>query len=390
MKTRTILCAAILGIVVFAFSTESFGATVESSGIVKTEPNMPIENRDEYTALINGKEIHLSKELKLSEVFNTLGDPEDIEQGNYGLVLYCWGLGNESRQSIIIEAQPKTSEVTDWMVIDYGNEKTINATAYSIAGKSRYRLAEELNYMRKAREAGKSLCTEGIWCELYDRTQNNDNVQPYEVLDKHSVVGPKIDIGIHNYGINEKKLTENFLQDICLHIVTPDGKEHISNRSSVKYLKSKLFDIGDLFQANIPFFAWVADSNETVDVPTGTYRYYATFLGAKSRTQECEVYNKTLVITSPNSEDEEIFITPYFDKLPIHRLNYEQLIQECRSVFKDRFEGEPKSIAISAYESIDRLVRLSGGGHGHGVTYSPRKYPLSDFAEVIIRKKTTN
>ena len=326
MKSGNILRTAILGIIFLTISTQTMKATGNASGIVDNEPNIPVESLEQYTALINGKEIHLSKELKLSEVFKTLSDPEDMQQGSYGRLVYWWGLECDTGQTIFIEAEPEKNEIADWMVINYENGEAKQIITFLIAGKTRYVTAESLKYIKDVRKDGKPLCPDGLWCSVFNRSKNHG--MPFEILEKYDIVGPAIWVTIHNGGLQSIQTSGDPSKDVFLTIITPDGQKHISKLKTIEKEYPQKFDVGRLFQVSIPFFEWVTDSEEKVDVPIGTYRYYATFLGACSRVHEVEVHRRAFVIDSPNSEDEEIVIKPFYDKLPVHRLNYEQLVQE--------------------------------------------------------------
>jgi hypothetical protein len=133
---------------------------------------------------------------------------------------------------------------------------------------------------------------------------------------------------------------------------------------------------------SIPFFAWINDSYKPVDVPVGTYQYYVTFFGARSYTQKVEVHRLAFVVASPNSANEEIVIKPYYNKLPIHGLDYDELVKNCKAAFEKNFVGDPNRVSISAY----RFMQFYRGAAEGTVRY-PQAFPLSDFAEVKIRKK---
>ena len=234
MKTRIILYAVIWGIIVFTFSIESFGVAVNSSGIVNNEPNIPVENLDEYTAFINGKEIHLSKELKLSEVFKTLGDPENMGVIYTKYRLYSWGLKYDTGQRVIIEADAKNDQIVDWKVIHLVRNKVTRTVEYVIPGESRSQFPQNFNEMVEVKEKGNPLCPNGLWCWLNDRkNQTLYGESHFEILEKYDVVGPSPAITIHNGGLEPQKTSGNVYKDVYLTILAPDGKKHISRTSTI-------------------------------------------------------------------------------------------------------------------------------------------------------------
>jgi hypothetical protein len=231
MAKAFILQIAIVGIIVVVPpACSAFGAVDSNS----------IESRDEFTAQINSKELRLSKGLKLSEAFETLGDPEDMDQGNYGLMLYGWGLESANGQSIIIEANLGKNIVTDWMVMKFEKGKVASTLAYSTAGGSRYRLSQDLKDMREVRKVGQPLCPNGLWC-------TEANSSEFDIREKYDVVGKIVFITLQNGGFKTFTTSENLADDLYLTITEPTGKKHISKLSKItdmNYAYPKIIDPG--------------------------------------------------------------------------------------------------------------------------------------------------
>jgi hypothetical protein len=385
MLKAYILQIAMVGIIVAALPLHSAFGAADSN---KAEPS--VESRDEFMAQINGKELRLWKGLKLSEVFETLGDPEDIGVIYSKTKIYGWGLDCVTGQSVIIEARAPKNEVIDWMIMRFNEGKIVQIFAYSVPGESRSQsanIANMIKYMRESRKLGKPLCPCGLWCQVINLTEYQDQEQQFEILEKYDVVVPLLIVGLRNEGLTPVKTSDNLADDVFLTIKTPDGKEHISRLSKIDKPNPKIFNTGDNFGVHIPFFSWVIDSNKPVDVPVGTYQYYATFLGARSYTKIVEVHRQAFVVASPNSTDEEIVIKPYYNKLPIHELKYDELVKNCKAAFEKKFVGDPNKVLISAYLREKAPMLIPGGGTGIGVYNNPATFFLSDFAEVKIRKK---
>jgi hypothetical protein len=119
------------------------------------------------------------------------------------------------------------------------------------------------------------------------------------------------------------------------------------------------------------------------EAPPGRYKCFATFMGARSRTVEVEVYRLTLVLPSPNNEKEEIVITPFCEQFPIHYLKYQEFLDRCAAALKEKYGGEIGGVQIPAYE----LITMGVGPGGTMGRRQERMYPLRDFASFVVRKK---
>jgi hypothetical protein len=238
--------------------------------------------------------------------------------------------------------------------------------------------------MRQASRIGQTLCPYGLWCTTFNRSKRHG--YPFEILSDHDVVGPSLWVTIHNAGLHPVDIPEELAEYVFLTIETPDERRYIATPSKIDKPYRSL-SRGQIAQVSVPFFAWVADMNDQEDVPIGTYRYYATFLGARSRTEEVIIHRQAFVLSSPNSPDEEIVITPYYDKLPIHGLKYDELVEACAAALKKPFEGHPRDVLISAYEFIHWPIPLHDGRIEEGLMKVEKSFPLRDFAHVTLRER---
>ena len=258
-----------------------------------------IENREQCLFQIDGKSLSISKELELSKVFEVLGDPEDIGYVHSGFHLYGWGITSKKGPSLIVDASPTRDTIDDWMVIWFENGTGIRTVACSTPGKSRGHLARQLHDMKWANRIGQTLCPRGLWCTTFNRSKRHGH--PFEILSDQDVVGPSIWVSLHNAGFQPVDIPEELAEHVLLTIETPDKRRYGAKSSKISkpYRSLSTFQIT---QVSIPFFSWVADMNDQEDVPVGTYRYYATFLGARSRTEEVIVHRQAFVLSSPNTK----------------------------------------------------------------------------------------
>ena len=342
------------------------------------------ESQEQCVVQVDGKSLSIRKELGLSNVFEAFGAPEDIGTVHHKFFLYGWGITCKKGPGLIVDASPTKNIIDDWAVVWFENDKVVKVAVCSIPGKSRSMLVEQLQDMRKANKIRQTVCPGALWCTTFNLSKHHGH--PFEILSDHDVVGPALWVSLHNAGLQPVDVPEELAEHVLLTIETPDKRKYTAKSSEINKLYRSL-STGQIAQVSIPFFSWVADMNDRQDVPIGTYRYYATFLGARSRTEEVIVHRQAFVLPCPNSADEEIVITPYYDKLPIHGLKYDELVEACTVAFKERFEGHPRDVLISAYAFLDMPIPLPDGGHAEGFIIMEESFPLRDFAHVTLRER---
>ena len=96
-----------------------------------------------------------------------------------------------------------------------------------------------------------------------------------------------------------------------------------------------------------------------------------------------EPTHRQLVLPSPNNANEEIVVTIDLRKPPQHRVSYDDLFKQCRTIFKNPFRGDPSDVKIIGVEEIE----MDGGPGETVVMLLPQQFPLREFADAKVRPK---
>jgi hypothetical protein len=332
-----------------------------------------------HSALERGiQELTAKEDFTLAEAFQVLGDPEDICQLNWWGKGYGWGLAPDAHQSMLIDAIPETNKVRDWLVaIASGGGSRYRV----LPGDSRTNLAPVLEQMRQERLKSQASCPGALWCRIIDRTELNG--AEFDVRREDDRVGPRLEVFLVNTGVRPVPIPTDLTNHMLLIVEAPDGETHTN------YLKLQESLFGTLVPgqgvvADASLLSWVAADPRGSNPPTGRYRYYSVFLGAKSHVDEAEVHRLAIVFPSPNDPAEEICVTPFYEKFPIHVLTYEDLLDQCKKRLSQRYEGSVEDVRIPAYEMVYR-----SGPRGTGTIGGkrPGDFPLRDFGTILVRKR---
>jgi len=343
------------------------------------------EQKDEFSFVLCGRRLILQAGSKLSRLLEAAGDPDDFDQfshiGHYMNYLYGWGLDSDAGPSLIIEGNREEDTLIDWAVVWYQDGKKQKMICFRYRGKSRTPLSERLDAMRLARKAGRPTCPGCRWCTTFNRSQEHGG--PFEILMERDVVGPSLWVNLQFAGLPPETIPGDIGKRSFLTVETPSGKTYTGAIKVPEALPGRILRRHEMVQFSAPFFFWVSPDMANSDVPIGRYRYYATVLGARSRTAEVIVHRIAIVIPSPNEEDKEIVITPFYDRIPIHGLRYPDLRKECETRFGDIFDGEPQDVLIPAY----RFTECVAPEGSQAFRKEREVFPLRDFGTVYVRKR---